>query len=379
MKRLASLALFLVLLALAGTAIEAVLEVRLARRTYREAALRFHPFLQVVPSPEHLDGVNDDRFRGDPVPVEKPQGTLRIFTLGGSTTLGVKNSFEESYPRLLEARLRAHYPSMRIEVENAGVDWYTTAHSLVNYVLRVRRFNPDLVIAMHAINDLSRSFAPPWFADGPFKADYSHYLGPQIAFLGPQTGFQEDYDRGGWILWRRLRQVVRRDPSPLDLSAQGVERLRARLREVDVSSFRSLDSFRANYDLLVRTIRSDGHAVILGSEPSLYKDDLTADEARVIWFPAVFCAEGGTYPSVRSMRDGMRAFNEAARDVARAHGVPFIDFAATVPKSLTYLQDDVHLTRAGNDMLAQMAALWIINNPVPPLPPLPAATAEHHR
>jgi lysophospholipase L1-like esterase len=382
-RLLAPFVALLVLLALGAAGLEAILEIREARRVYREARRRFHPFLQILPSGDSLDGVNPDRFRGEPVPPAKASGTLRIFTLGGSTTLGVRNTFEESYPRLLEGRLRKQFPSMRIEVENAGVDWYTTAHSLVNYQLRVRRFQPDLVIVMHAINDLTRSFAPPWFATGPYAPDYSHYLGPQIALLGPQTGFQAGYERGDWILWRRLRQAIRRDPWPLDLTPDGVARLRSRLTETTVDSFKSLDSFTANYDLLVRAIQGDGHVVIAASEPSLYKETLSADEARVVWFPPVFCAEDGVYPSITSMVSGMRQFNDAARSVAQARGVPFLDFANAVPKSLTYFQDDVHLTRAGNDMLAHMAALWIINNPVPPMPAPPGIEPGpphgHHR
>jgi lysophospholipase L1-like esterase len=383
MKRiLAPLVFLMLLLVLAAVALEGLLEVREARRVYGEARRRLHPFLQILPSGDTLDGINADRFRGEPIEIVKPRETFRIFTLGGSTTLGIKNTFEETYPRMLELRLRRQFPSMRIEVENAGVDWFTTAHSLVNYQLRVRRFNPDLVIVMHAINDLYRSFSPPWLATGPYASDYSHYLGPQIAFAAPQAGFQTSFDRGGWILWLRLKQAIAREPRPLDLTPASVERLRSRMREIQIDSFKSLEAFQANYDLLLRTIKSDGHAAIVASEPSLYKPSLSADEARAIWFPPVFCAENATYPSIGSMIEGMRGFNETARRLARSHGVPFIDFDGAVPKTLTYFQDDVHLTRGGNEMLAGMAALWIINNPVPPLAALssaPASTHEHHR
>ena len=106
---------------LAVCALEAWLELSAARRLYRQARDRFHPFLQVVP-PADLDGVNPDRFRGDAIAVAKPPRTLRIFALGGSTTLGVSNEFRDTYPRLLQQRLQARHSGIRIEVENAGVD-----------------------------------------------------------------------------------------------------------------------------------------------------------------------------------------------------------------------------------------------------------------
>ena len=36
----------------------------------------------------------------------------------------------------------------------AGMDWYTTKHSLINYVTYYRDWQPDVVVVMHAINDL---------------------------------------------------------------------------------------------------------------------------------------------------------------------------------------------------------------------------------
>jgi lysophospholipase L1-like esterase len=377
--RSAMLAVFVIL---AMAAAEGVLRIREARRVYREAARRFHPFLQHVPSASTLDGINAERFRGDEIAVEKPATTLRVFALGGSTTLGVSNGVADTYPRLLQERLQQQFPNVRVEVQNAGVDWYTTAHSLINYQLRIRRFHPDIVLVIHAINDLYRSFAPPWLTTGPFKSDYSHYLGPQIAFVGPPVGFQEGYERGGSMIGRALEHALARDPSPLDLSPAGVARLRARLRPVDVTTFRSLDSFKANYDLLIRGIRADGAMVIAGSESFLYKDGLSPDEERRLWFAPVFCAENGTYPTVASMRDGIRQFNDAARAIAQRHDVGFLEFEAMVPKTLEYFQDDAHLTRAGNDILARMTALLIINNPVPRLPAPSAAPTSgqvHHR
>jgi lysophospholipase L1-like esterase len=362
-----SLILVTVSLGLAAVAAEIFLELREARRLYREAAHRFHPFVQLTPNAQVLDGINSDRFRGDPIALDKPAKTLRIFTLGGSTTLGVRNSFESSYPRLMQRRLQQQFPGTKIEVQNAGVDWYTTAHLLSTYQLRVRSFHPDLVIVMIAMNDLVRSFAPPWLATGPFRADYSHYLGPQVAFLGPPVGFQDDYDRSGWMITRALRHAFRRDPAPLDVSQDGVARLRAKLRETPVSSFKSLDVYRKNYDLLVRILQDDGVPLLIATEASLYRPDLTADEMRVLWFGPVMSAEHGAYPNTASMLDGMRQFNDAARDIARDRRVPVLDVDAVVPKSLKYFQDDLHLTHEGNDVLARTATAWIASNPLPPL------------
>src|SRR5919201_3110956 len=157
--------------------LEQVFRAKFAEQVNQEA-LRHppHPFLQVLTASQVP--VNSHGFRGEPIELRKPPRTFRIFALGGSTTLGIGNAYEDTYPFKLQSMLRQRYPDINIEVQNAGSAWYTTAHVLINYQLRVRRFEPDLIIVFEAINDLYRSFSPPWWAVGEFKPDYSHYLGP---------------------------------------------------------------------------------------------------------------------------------------------------------------------------------------------------------
>ena len=81
---------------------ELALQTSHAHALYREVRRRPpHPFLQVVPAGQ-VDHVNGEGFRGDPVELTAQAGTFRIFTIGGSTTLGISNPYHESYPFLLE-------------------------------------------------------------------------------------------------------------------------------------------------------------------------------------------------------------------------------------------------------------------------------------
>jgi hypothetical protein len=119
--------------------------------------------------------------------------------------------------------LRQQYPDVTIEVQNAGSAWYTTAHLLIDYQLLVRQFEPDLIIVFEAINDLYRSFSPPWWAVGEFRPDYSHYLGPYIRFLGPDVWPRASASRwsvSGLLVWRRLREHLfpRREPTSPTMS-----------------------------------------------------------------------------------------------------------------------------------------------------------------
>jgi GDSL-like lipase/acylhydrolase family protein len=357
LKWLLALILTAVVAVIGVVIVELVLEREYATTLY-EGARRHapHPFLQVLPGSQ-VERVNPQGFRGDPIQLDKPPRAFRIFTIGGSTTLGVSNSYGDSYPAILQELLRQRHPDAIIEVQNAGSAWYTTAHDLIAYELRVRRYHPDLVIVFEAINDLTRSFSPPWWAAGAFQPDYSHYLGPYIRFRGPDVEFR---DPSPWLLVNRLRQSFSGEPSPYKhRDPDNVARVAAAMRAVDDPDFKSLASFREYYQRLVRTMVADGTTVIMASQPFLYRADLNDEEKSRLYFAPLMCADHGTYPSLAAMIRGMQQFNAAAQAVAQAEGVPFIDFESAVPKTLEHFSDDVHMTRKANEILAGLAAAEI--------------------
>jgi lysophospholipase L1-like esterase len=109
-------------------------------------------------------GFLDEEFRR-----EKTPGTLRIACLGSSTTEGGNAAQHEgSYPYFLGRILRERGGSP-VETLNFGMSGWTSAEMLVNYVLVVQDFDPDLVLIHEAVNDVEPRAWPR------FAADYSHY------------------------------------------------------------------------------------------------------------------------------------------------------------------------------------------------------------
>jgi|TARA_B100000959_G_scaffold232080_1_gene248840 hypothetical protein len=168
---------------------------------YHAPTHSFDPFLQTYPP--YLDSKH----------LEKPAKVFRILTLGGSTTGNMRLSQENRYPEQLRSILQEQYKKSGIEVFNAGMDWYTTKHSLINYVTNMRDYNPDLVIIMHAVNDLYRSFSPTDLAVEPYNRLWSHFYGPSINGAKPPTfeqywltkfflpGIREEETWSGKFLW----------------------------------------------------------------------------------------------------------------------------------------------------------------------------------
>jgi len=84
--------------------------------------------------------------------VHKPEGTIRIFSFGGSASAGWPHPSSEIYTEYLERALAAQLSDRRVEVINLA------AHAFASYRVRmifddVIGYDPDLVIIYSGNND----------------------------------------------------------------------------------------------------------------------------------------------------------------------------------------------------------------------------------
>jgi hypothetical protein len=106
-----------------------------------------------------------------PVSLVKPEGTIRIFLMGGSALFGAGQASAYSaiheyshggtiysYPRsiagYLKKDLERSHPGVHFEVINAAAFQHTLHQSLLFYLDTVSRFSPDFVINMDGYNDV---------------------------------------------------------------------------------------------------------------------------------------------------------------------------------------------------------------------------------
>ena len=298
---------------------------------YTKRNRRFDPYLQGPPA--HLEA----QYSRTRTP-----GTYRILAMGGSTTLNPFLAAEHRYCAVLQRILAAHYPDIGVEVLNAGQLWATTKHSLINYVTYAGEFDPDLVIVMHAINDLGRSFAHPSFAIGEYNDLWSHHYGLANAAARSPT-FEETY----------LGPIT----------AKWFSSLLEESVDFPLEKYRSLGPFRGHLERIIHTVRGDGAEIMLVSQPFLYKETMSAEETASLYIRTEFKERTGwgtTYASPRAQARAMRAFNDVTRETAATHGVFLVDAAKRIPKDLEHHTDEVHYTARGARLLAETIAGTII-------------------
>lgn len=148
-----------------------------ANRTYLDyTAYKGHPFLGFTGRPSvelkgnqnlgNLAAFNNFGFAGRDFQIPKPPNTIRVVAMGGSTTIC-------GYPAFTETFLNTHTgDSLKFEVLNFGMTYWTSAHTAVNFILNVIDFQPDYVIFHHAWNEDKARNVP----EELFRNDYSHAI-----------------------------------------------------------------------------------------------------------------------------------------------------------------------------------------------------------
>jgi len=154
---------FRVILLLFPLLLIAVAEISI--RLFLAAPTADDPFLNIGAIPDFFEKVSIDgvphyrvshaqAYRGRSIafPVVKPEGTIRVFCLGGSASAGWPHPVSEIYSSFLQRALERAYPGRSFEVINAS------AHAYASYRVRmifnnVINFDPDLIIIYSGNNE----------------------------------------------------------------------------------------------------------------------------------------------------------------------------------------------------------------------------------
>jgi hypothetical protein len=264
---------------------------------------------------------------------------IRILILGGSTTYGSRLERNQTYPAALERLLNNRYPYARFEVINAGVPWHTSMHSLLRYVALYATWKPDIVIVMHAFNDIFQT-SEGKLTSGNFRGDYGHFFGALGLRVNPTDQLAEYVQRlfiNNWFARTWYSDLFPREAAP---------------KKSQVDLYRALPHFRRNLCELIRRAQDDGAQVVLLTQPSLYRNRMSQEEREKLFYDYYY-RDYALIPSIQAQSAAMDAFNQATREAAKTCGAFLIDLEQYIPKELEYMYDDVHYTVRGADQVAR--------------------------
>lgn len=316
----------------------------ISARTVRFRGVPYVNFGLSTNYPEH----NSRGYRGPEIAVPKPEGAFRIVALGGSTTYGeLLDDWRDAYPARLEQMLHDEYGYEQVEVINAGVPYYTTWDTLVNFEFRVLDLQPDLVIVYHAVNDLSARALPP---EGYHGIPASAGIWQSQPDPGPSTLYRYLAVNLGWM----------RNPNDLRTMVQAYEQAGRECCD-HLTHDETAARFRANPPIYFeRNLRSliavaQAHDVqVLLSSWAYFPDETEGD-----W----------NLQALPYRQEALEEHNAVAARLAADTGAAFYDLMGSFPHNRDYwFVDGMHLTPAGTIEQARQYAAFLVEQGLIPEP-----------
>lgn len=287
----------------------------LASMSVKNRTAEYHPYLQLTP---HLY----QPARGD---------TLNIVCLGGSTT-EFPDEQGHGWPDRLEKILNEQQEGRPVRVHNLGRQWYTSLHSLINYETNVHPYKPDIILVMHAVNDLLNNADFSYFSHQAFRNDYGHFYGPvnRIVVSQELMGFMKEFI--GYLWYYRPRSII------------------------DTDFFPGLVPYKQNLTHLIQLASANGTQVVLMTQPSLYQPRIAIPVQKVLYMLNNEAIGPDKKWSYCTAFRGMNQYNQTARDLARDFELPLVELEKAIPKTLDYFYDDVHYRTQTYDIIAETIA-----------------------
>lgn len=269
---------------------------------------------------------------GEIFPLAKPEGTVRIVSFGGSTSVNsaVFAAHGIHYSSLLQDRLNDRFDGKTFEVINVANEAYATTHSITLLAFDVLSWDPDIVIMSHNVNDLHASFFPDFVPDYANKYGHDYYSMPWLRHTCVNI---------------RLCRTIRSRIEKARLIAHPARRKSYGPEPSELVQ----DVFERNLESFALLAKSRGIDVIIGSQPL---KDLTAAE---------FDEDVGVksynadiyYPLHDEFIGHHGRFNEIIKTSAERLDVGYADNAERFAGNPDYFLDLVHYSKAGVELLAR--------------------------
>jgi lysophospholipase L1-like esterase len=295
--------------------------------------------------------------------LEKPAGTVRIFCVGGSTTLCTGLDDSDAWPERLQRELTDAYPNTDFDVVNCGINGESTRGHLNLIAQRVVRFEPDLVVLMLGINDTTYAKFPDY---SPIRFDEFSYRTHEFRYLHEK------------LRWRGLKELAcssqifrrmvfaKRRASPLAhpdewdqagraLGGRRATHARRTIAPLPAELMYPKAEYATNVRSIVGMCRAQGIKVLLVNQPVMWQADMPERLRSLSWMG--FRGDVAFDPG--DLAKMMGHYNDALADVATDLDLPLTDVAAVVPRDDSAFYDDCHFNVKGSEIVAREIARTI--------------------
>ncbi len=277
---------------------------------------------------------------------------FRVLALGCSVTLSEFVDQELLWTSVLERQLRAvlHEPVWAGSVGRSEVPSRDLC-TFAQYFLPQISHQLSVVICLIGVNDMAlmlskgSSYDPNYYDTLSPEArirrcfvrtpqdETGHPLRPVLSRLKHQFLPDKFYAAGDFYLEKRARR-------------RAAPRVIHELPDLGPG----LDEFERNLRALAAMIGKLSVQLVLVTQPSIWRDDLSGEEESLLWFG--WAEQGNAYYTPHLLAEAMDAYNKRLMRVAKDLELPCVDLAARLPRDTTVLYDDVHFNDNGSRLAA---------------------------
>ena len=121
---------------------------------------------------------------------------------------------------------------------------------------------------------------------------------------------------------------------------------------------RGWSAYVRNLDRIIDLAQEVDVRVILVTQPTLWREDLSEYELSRLWAggPPFDRPTGSVYYTPEALAHAVALYNEALMALCVERGVECLDAAAQVTRTTAMFYDDTHFTEAGSSRLADLLA-----------------------
>jgi len=317
----------------------------------------------------------------------------RILAVGGSTTQNLYLDQTETWTLLFGELLGPTNAGLRTWTGDVG----TSGRTARSHVLQMRYLLPqlprtDAVVSLVGVNDLTAAlrqgfdYEPPPSLDDP-AAEREQFAQAFLRVPGRIHDRLPQYWEADVPWFKRLAvyQLARVVKMSIDQARSGLNQdpfgeIYVSWRQNRAGASEMIDSlpdlrrpiaeYRGYLEEMAVIAREHDARLVLLTQPTLWRDDLNAEEEAAIWLGGTGDFQevpGQPYFTAAALRTAMEAYNRTLLEVCAAGLAECFDLASVLPKDLSIFYDDVHFTELGSRLVAEHLAQYF--GSLPPYAP----------
>lgn len=275
--------------------------------------------------------INALGLRGPELTLPKPNGTLRLAFIGGSSTFCTEVSSNDAvWPHLVWERLQKQTPQRHMDYINAGVTAYSTKQSLIHLQKIVAPLQPDLIVILHGSNDMTLETRALAEKQGLTSKPFTH------SWISNHSLF--------WFLVEKNLQI------------RSVQANKERLTSFPTDFGLP---FEENLTHLIREAQKVSRLVAVSTTSQQIRKEHTSETNKRAAASSQYYMP---FLSPEALLDAFDRYNAVIRRVARKTGALLLDIESRIPGDPEHFVDAVHFTDTGNRVMAEQVTTGILSS-----------------